>query len=569
MMGKGAGRNLEKRLTRSEVIFIFVITVFVSFITIGLLLDNLLAASNLSPFSLGGGAATRAGSSARVANVPTTPPGIPSGLVASLGQEQIILSWNVAPGFVSGYQIYKSNDSNVLQNGVLVGTVSGSDLDFVDVGAFMGEAAWYGVRAFNAAGKSGLSNVDQGQVNANFGLRWSYPSDGSWIAEFVTLGNNDLNTFTHYGSFVSHDVLLSSLDLGIATPLMDYNNGQTDADIYPHISAAKNSDEFASIYLQINNYPYGQVVLEKFSSNSITSGSSDWQKIIPSSFFHTGSGPIFGVKVSDDGSKLLVWVGNIQTTSMDYYIYDSAGNLQSQGSVSSVGSNALMKVSGDLTKAVIIENAVNVKLVDLPTGTQKTIFTFRFVYGRDLTSDGSRIAFIKNSHPQTSDAELFMYSFQGGNFIELSRTPLPSDVNYHHIVLSEDGSRAAYSYSAKESVSPHLVGVAGIDTANPAQDLMRHEYSSTGSLGNVVADISINNFGTRFVAGYWGDESDETSEIKVFEMNQNDPLVEFFTIGSINELGISGNGSRIVAAMSRDHRQASSGGGEINAYDLP
>jgi len=566
---KRRDRNLNRKLTRSEVIFIFILASFVSFITIGLLLDNLLASSNLSPFSLGGGTATRVTSGqGGMARVPTTPPGIPGNVAASLGAEQIIVSWDSPVGQVDGYNIYKDSQSQ-FTSPVFVGSVSGSDLDFVDIEMFMGETAFYAVTAFNSAGESGYSVVRQGRVNANYGMRWQYPGDVSWIAELVTFGNNDERVFTHYGSFVSRDVLFSSADFGIATPLMDYNNGQTDADIYPHISAAKNSDEFASIYLQINNYPYGQVVLEKFSSNSITSGGPDWQKIIPSSFFHTGTGPVYGVKVSDDGSQLLVWIANSQTTSMDYYIYDSLGNLQSQGSVSSVGSNAEVMISGDLTKAILIENPVSVKLVDLPTGTQKTILTFRIVYGRDITSDGSHIVFVKNTHPQTSDAELFIYSFQGGNFVELSRTSIPSNVNYYDIVLSDDGSRAVYSYAANEAASPHLVGVVGIDTVNPSQDLMRYEYSSLGSLGNTVTDISMDNLGTRFVAGYWGDESDETSEIKVFEMNQNNPLVEFFTLGSVLKLGISGDGTKITAGIAGDHTQISNHAGEINVYDLP
>ena len=85
---KRRDRNLNRKLTRSEVIFIFILASFVSFITIGLLLDNLLASSNLSPFSLGGGTATRVTSGqGGMARVPTTPPGIPGNVAASLGAE--------------------------------------------------------------------------------------------------------------------------------------------------------------------------------------------------------------------------------------------------------------------------------------------------------------------------------------------------------------------------------------------------------------------------------------------------------------------------------------------------
>jgi len=565
---------LDRLLTQKEVVFIFVITFLISFVVIGFFYDNFSSDFNLSPFSLGGGTATRVTSGqSGIDRVPATPPGIPQNFIATLGQEQIGLSWSASMGQVDGYNIYKDSQSQ-FANPVWIGNVSGSDLDFVDIEMFMGETAFYAVTAFNSAGESGYSVVRQGRVNANYGMRWSYPSDGSWLAELVTFGNNDGNAFTQYGPQGNHEVLFDSQDLGIAGPLFDYTDNHLDPHLVRSISASANSDVYVSMALIMNysNDPnYGEVILEKFSSSSIGSNVPDWKRTIPSQFFNGDEN--FGVKVSDDGSKILVWIWNSQTSNIDYYVINSQSpsqTLSPLGSVSGLSQSSFATVSGDLTRGVFVFPYSSVKLVDFNSGVEKTIFTIaRFVSGADLTFDGSTIGFVKNSHPQVSDAELYLYSFQGNDFAELNRILIPSDVKYGDLKLSADGSRVVYVYFNKGQSSPYIAGVVAADTNNPSQAVYQHEYLVDSSLGNYVSSLSINDAGTKAAVGYWGDEFDQTSEIKIHNFVSQGIDAEFFTVGSVNGLDMSSNGAQIVVALKGGHAGEWGGSGEINAYDLP
>lgn len=73
----------------------------------------------------------------------TAPPPAPSGLTATVGVEQVTLTWPAVPG-ATGYRVYR--------NGTLAGTTG--ELSYVSTGLPGGEAQTFGVSSYNAAGES-------------------------------------------------------------------------------------------------------------------------------------------------------------------------------------------------------------------------------------------------------------------------------------------------------------------------------------------------------------------------------------------------------------------------------
>src|SRR5579883_3268004 len=134
---------------------------------------------------------------------PVTPPGAPSGLVATGGNSQVALSWN-APSSnggsaITSYDIYRGTSPGGEASGPVASGVTSTR--YTDTGVANGQAYYYQVRAVNSAGTGAASNeasatpstapgAPSGLVatggNSQVALSWNAPSSngGSAITSY-------------------------------------------------------------------------------------------------------------------------------------------------------------------------------------------------------------------------------------------------------------------------------------------------------------------------------------------------------------------------------------------------
>ncbi|AWP29292.1 hypothetical protein B9D94_22935 [Paenibacillus sp. Cedars] len=86
----------------------------------------------------------------------STPPGTPTGLTATAGNEQVELSWSGVPGTVT-YSVYGGTASGVYDS-TPIATVNGSTTSYTVTGLTNGMAYYFVVTASNESGYSGYSN---------------------------------------------------------------------------------------------------------------------------------------------------------------------------------------------------------------------------------------------------------------------------------------------------------------------------------------------------------------------------------------------------------------------------
>lgn len=86
---------------------------------------------------------------------PIPPPQPPANLIANAGDAEVILLWNASVG-ADSYEVFRSLDINGPYNSIASGIVP---LGYTDTGRTNGVTYFYVVRAHNAGGNSGKSNV--------------------------------------------------------------------------------------------------------------------------------------------------------------------------------------------------------------------------------------------------------------------------------------------------------------------------------------------------------------------------------------------------------------------------
>jgi len=188
---------------------------FVSFNTLGSMVLDVSGNRLDAAFIDGGG--VRRDFFTLVKGTAGSPPAAPSALAASpLSSSQISLSWIDNAGDETGSQIERSTDA---VNFSLAGTAGANATGYTDSGLPAGTPYWYRVRAINAYGPSGYSNVatattpiaspaapsglaatavSRSQINLAWGdnssnedgFRIEQSTNGTTFAEIATVGAN-------------------------------------------------------------------------------------------------------------------------------------------------------------------------------------------------------------------------------------------------------------------------------------------------------------------------------------------------------------------------------------------
>jgi len=573
-MGGFGNINLNRNLNFQEVIFIVAVTFLFSFITLGVLFDNFVEEPTQSPFVLSGtsGTITYAGSHVNVGRASRFAPGIDQNVIASDGEEQVTVSWNAVSG-ATRYEIYKSAGPGVTTSDELVGEVDAPRLFWKDPHLAISQNSYYAVVAVNAVGSSTISDDDRGRVSTTEGLRWHYPSDGSWTANLVSMGDNGLKVFTHYGGYSLESALFDTIDMDPPTPIT-YSHPPNTTTSHLRVASAKNADIHASIEgMSINSQHVN--TLRVYSSQS---SSPLWEKtVLPSCI---GGGNLcynYGVFVSDDGNRIITYYAPSFGGGLEIEIFDAAGNSINEFSFSSSEVSSMwgagfdrhgIAFSGDGLTVVFEATSIFRKtyFVDLVSGTVinpgGTFHYPNYYMGyMDISSDGSIVALSLNNN------NIAVYEKQGNNYVRSNDISLPNQNPITHVELTPSGDKLVAVYSSTISGDFDFIGVATWDLSNNNL-LMSYEMQGANTLQNqnYVLDLEISDNGERFAIGLNGEEN-LFDQLWLFSTTQSEPLASFATIGPVHELTISPNGEEVAAAISEVNNFHYSRG-EINTYHV-
>lgn len=382
---------------------------------------------------------------------------------------------------------------------------------------------------------------------------WVRGDNGAgWSGRCVSLGAQGTQVFTEIEFGQDHAELLSGFDQNPALPVWQHPVPLEGA--FSLVDSAESADVHVSIHQIVlnQNMSTKRTVVSKYHSASST---PDWTYTFPV----TTSGNA-RIGVSEDGQRIVAasyeaatnklnlavfgptsgtpqWTGNLDNYSMAIRGFD----LSSDGSIAYLASGSSVTIWNSVTHTNVAQ------------------------YGLLSSVDGS--------HAMSGDARVF--AFGGFNFLDVweknaaggyTKTytrNLPGSYVCTRIDIAGDGSKVAFAFNGYDT--NNHVRIECLDVATKTIT-MSDEAVGTGTLQNVVSDLSMNRDGSRFVVGLWGDEGDVCPEVRLYKSTQSAPFALHNLTGSVFDVDISGDGERVAVAAKAVHANLFQAGGSIRYY---
>ena len=234
----------------------------------------------------------------------------------------------------------------------------------------------------------------------------------------------------------------------------------------------------------------------------------------------------------------------------------------------------------------------------VPTGTL-SLPSFTQLRGFDLSSDGSTLYVSSASqavvidratlttratialptaldcHALSGDGSVLAYGTfgtlvvwerqAGGNYAWTHTHTVPGTNVCGRIDISDDNSTIAFGFNFYDT-NLH-VRIEALDVPTKTITMSEDAYG-TGTLQNVVSDVSISADGSRFAVALWGDEGDVCPEVRVYAKNSSVPLKLYNLPGSAFDVDLSPDGQRLAVASKAVHANTFASGGTISLYAL-
>jgi len=583
--------RLEKKLSVSQIIFVVIITVLASFITLEIIFQNFADELKLSP-SLSGGNRAPVGAQGGVGRIPSAAPGTPLNLIATDGTPQVQLSWDApaSGGAVEKYEIYRGLDSNIAVTGDLIRVIDGSRTEWVDDTLAMGRTRYYSVVAVNSYGSSGYADFNRGSTSHTQGLKWTYDDPFNLALSFISIGNFGATLFSVPELF-SSIFMLSTSDVHPPTPYFDLEHEHLQRQ--NRVASARNADVHVEFTGNTTNGFSGP------TTNSIRRISEDgvvlWEYVFPGEGSNSIQG---GVDISDDGNTIasISWQYNGTTSAMYLVTLDKDGNIIYEGYPGLWGfliggiTNYGYALSGDGSTLAVVTN-LREHILETHTGN---IIGSESNYNADTTGaiainhDGTRVVSKHNVFNSTSGENnfairIFDYPFASSNeeFI------YPKGIEDDNIVtgpsgigISDDGTKIAYGYIYDGHYWDHTPGPlqwkGGFDLLditsiqNPSL-LVQYDYEpeAVGN-GKYSQSVEIAADGSRFAVGFQGNAAQEWAhggQVLVFDQGQNEPLHEFYVPGPVKDIALTADGTRLGVSFNHYSNQASTDG-QLSVFHL-
>jgi len=383
--------------------------------------------------------------------------------------------------------------------------------------------------------------------------KWTYDSDGTWMANLVSMGSNGERIFNEHGIYNNHHVIFSSTGAN----MVDYFITKEASGF--RVESADKADIHASLTFHPLGLPdgSGNIHVKKFTSLSTI---PDWEKIIPISVLPNCE--CWDLAIIDNGNKIVVWVKDAVNNNYKLIVYDSNGIKLSENiftlSLSSGIVASKLSQNGDLF-ALKTKNSLD--LIETATG-QKSWFNYDFSnindIGLAINSDATKIAY-------GSAGKVVIYEKTGSSYTQTGQISLQPTFVTRALEMTSNGN---YLYGTSNKFNPGSNGrIYSWDISNGVNELMHYDFLGDGGIyRNFAEEISVSDSGDIFAVGLWGNEDFSGKEIFVFNKNSNQPIYSVDTQGSVMDLEISPTGDQLVTANKDVHAELWGGGGSVKYF---
>ncbi len=386
---------------------------------------------------------------------------------------------------------------------------------------------------------------------------WSYDSDGSWIAEVVSIGNEGTQVFAEYGAYLNARALFSGGDTNPPSPV--WTDSQTDFNFNRVVASAARGGIHASMHQEYSDayQVWKKAVLRKYSSDSST---PDWSYQFDTLIANHNYSL---VKVAADGSRVVGAVYDSSSMKTEVAVFgEFSGTPLITYAIDTLGAFEGFALSED-GSTMVFRSSMRLIAVDVDTGTvelDQFLINSTFFGALDISADGSVIAM------GTSNTVVTYERDDLGAYSQAHSTTLaPGDFS-GRLGLSMDGTKLYYSVN--NFSTPARVEVQGIELSS-GSSLLSYEALGTGSLLNLATSVQVSADGTRIAVGLWGDEGQTVPELLFFAAGNDAPISSFDAAGSILSLDMSPSGHHVAAAARNEHATVLGGGGSIMLFETP
>lgn len=386
---------------------------------------------------------------------------------------------------------------------------------------------------------------------------WSFDSDGSWLAETVSIGNEGSQVFAEYGAYLNSRALFSASDANPPAPV--WSDTQTEFNFEREVASAARAGVHASIHHEYAdaNQVWKHAVLRCYSSSSAT---PDWSYQFATLI---GNGDSSAIRISDDGTLLVAAIYNAGTMKTEVSVF-GAGSSTPQLSflVDTFGAFEAFVVSGDGTTAAF-RSGMRLVIVDLQSGAtllDQFQVNSTFYGGLDISGDGDDVA-------MGTASSLLRYERQGtGSYVQVETLQLGAGNFCAALGLAADGS--TLYYVVNNFSTPSLATVRGRETTTGTA-LCSWQVAGSGSYLNLASEVCVSEDGERIAVGLMGDEGQTVPELLFFRAGVNAPIAAWDAPGSVVSLDMSPSGHNVAAAVRGSHSTQFSQGGAILLFETP
>ena len=385
------------------------------------------------------------------------------------------------------------------------------------------------------------------------GMIWSLESDGSWSSTVVSLGGNGTRAITQVDATSGAYVVFNDQPQAPPVPIMEQAIPNLALNVL--VDSATEGDRHVSAHQRKSesNASKWRTVLAGYDS-----GGRLWEYMFP---IETGLYPGSGVAISKGGALAVgaLWdIGVYRTTVVT--IDAQTGSLNQVHLLPPDGRLLDMALSGDGSTLVMV-STMKMVILDLASGAlllNQTIPGQPSFGALDISEDGSVVAF-------GTTERISIYRGGSGSYGLDTSYSLPSGSAGRRLSLSPDGTRLACGLLFSSSTP--LVDIRAYNL-NIGGMTMHFESTVPGTLKNTINAIDITDDGSRFAVGMYGDEQHSLPEILVFNVDNDQPVLTIDRPGSILDLDMSGDGTRLAATTKGEHVDINGGLGSVDLFDI-
>lgn len=380
---------------------------------------------------------------------------------------------------------------------------------------------------------------------------WSR-SDIFWVGKIVSLGNHGTQVFTEFDSGIDHAEFLSGFDETPAAPVWQTTAGPDLAQA--QCASAHSGDSHVTIHqiVTANDQLHRQAVVTKYNSSS---SAPQWTYTFA---------PLIGgasrLGMSRDGSVIAAAILNNWTSRCEIAFFGPNSNVPT-GTLSLPSFTQLraFELSSD-GSTLYVSSASQGQIIDVPTLSTRAAFALPTSLDcHAISGDGSVVAY-------GTFGTLVVWERQAaGNYAWTHTHTVPGTTVCGRIDISDDSSTIAFGFNFYDT-NLH-VRIEALDVPTKTITMSEDAYG-TGTLQNVVSDVSISEDGSRFAVALWGDEGDVCPEVRVYNKNSSVPLKLYNLPGSAFDVDLSPDGQRLAVASKQVHANTFASGGTIALYAL-